>query len=349
MEIENQNNKRNNSISALQFPDDFNDELDWWLDKYFEYEVETSPDTQKAQRRDITLFLEFLYTNYGSIKRSSWTLKVSRAFQTYLKSMADSNGKPLRNDRTINRINAHLKTFAKWIHKNKPFTLFNPMLKIKLSESGNELDIDNAITPEEREKLLSVADNLLNLNSLSRDKHRYKDKDKPQLKYKRPYRDKAIIYTLIETGMRRSDVINITLDKVNFKTKKIYIRGKKISKYQISKLGINAIKDYIKKERENDYDKWQSNVLFLPSSTVNRGKGKLTPCVINSIWNRVCKEAGIVGKTPHSSRHAMGIYIMKKTGNPAAIQKQLGHKNPAYSVQYSKVLEHKIEEILLDR
>jgi len=285
----------------------------------------------------------------GSIKRSNWTLKTSRGFQLYIKSQTDLDGKSLRNDRTTDRVIAHLKTFAKWIHRIQPFTMFNPMLKIKLSDSGKFLDIDNAITSEEREKLLEVADNLVTLTALSKDKHRFKDKAKPQLKYKRPYRDRAVVYTLTETGMRRSDVINITIDKVNFKTKKIFIKGKKIYKYQISKQGINAIKDYIKKERGKDFEKWQTSALFLPSSTVSRGTGKLTPCVINNIWNKICKEAGIKGKTPHSSRHAMGIYIMKKTGNPAAIQKQLGHKNPAYSVQYSRVLEQKIEEILLDR
>lgn len=344
-----QNNRRNNNISLLQFPDNFSDDLGWWMDKYFEIEVQTSSDTQKAQKRDISLFLDYMNEQTGSIKRNNWTLKISRGFQLYLKSQTDSEGKNMRNERTTDRIIAHLKTFAKWIHRIQPFSLFNPMLKIKLSDSGKFLDIDNAITTEERIKLLKVADNLLTLTALSKDKHRFKDKVKPQLKYKRPYRDRAIVYTLTETGMRRSDVINISIDKVNFKTKKIYIRGKKTYKYQISKQGINAIKDYLKKERATDSDKWLSNNLFLPSSTVSRGTGKLTPCVINNIWNKVCKEAGISGKTPHSSRHAMGIYIMKKTGNPAAIQKQLGHKNPAYSVQYSKVLEQKIEEILLDR
>ncbi|MBI5325284.1 MAG: site-specific integrase [Ignavibacteriae bacterium] len=344
-----QNSKHNNHNTFLLFPDNFSDSLDWWLEKYFENEVHTSPETQKAQNRDINLFLDYMNVQTGSIKRNNWTLKVSRGFQNYLKNQTDSDGKSLRNERTTDRIIAHLKTFAKWIHSIHPFTLFNPMLKVKLSDSGKFLDIDKAITSEEREKLLNVADNLIELTALSKDRHRYKDKEKPQLKYKRPYRDRAIIYTLTETGMRRSDVINITIDKVNFKTKKIFIKGKKTYKYQISRLGIIAIKDYIKKERTRDADKWKTNLLFLPSSTVNRGNGKLTPCVINSIWNKVCKEAGVSGKTPHSSRHAMGIYIMKKTGNPAAIQKQLGHKNPAYSVQYSKVLEHKLEEILLDR
>ncbi len=344
-----QNYRHNNNNTLLEYPSNFTDELDWWMDKYFEFEVHTSFETQKAQRRDIALFLDYMLSRTGSIKRSNWTLKTSRGFQQYLKSQTDPDGKSLRNDRTTDRIFAHLKTFAKWIHRIQPFTLFNPMLKVKLSDSGKFLDIDNAISSEEREKLLGVADNLVTLTALSKDKHRFKDKEKPQLKYKRPYRDRAIVYTLTETGMRRSDVINITIDKVNFKTKKIFIKGKKTFKYQISKQGINAIKDYIKKERGKDIVKWQSNTLFLPSSTVSRGTGKLTPCVINNIWNKVCKEAGIIGKTPHSSRHAMGIYIMKKTGNPAAIQKQLGHKNPAYSVQYSKVLEQKIEEILLDR
>jgi len=45
---------------------------------------------------------------------------------------------------------AHLKTFAKWIHKLKPFPLDNPMAKIKLLPVGTGLEVERAITPAER-------------------------------------------------------------------------------------------------------------------------------------------------------------------------------------------------------
>jgi len=51
-----------------------------------------------------------------------------------------------------------------------------------------------------------------------------------------------------------------------------------------------------------------------------------------SIWKNVCQKADISGKTPHSARHAMGKHIIEKTGNISAVQRQLGHKNVAYSV-----------------
>jgi len=349
MKTTTQNHKRNNIMGFLEFPVNFSDNLDWWADKYFEIEVHTSPETRKAQKHDLNLFFDFLKSQFYSSSRNNWTLKLTRSFFAYLRSQTDACGKPLRNERTINRIMAHLKTFSKWIHKIHPFTLFNPMLKIKITDSGNLLDIENAITSEERIKILKTSDNLLTIDAVSKDKNRFKTSKKPTLKYKRPFRDRAVVYTLIETGMRRSDIVNINIDKINFKTRKIYLPNKKTRKYQISKHGIKAIKDYIKYERALDAEKWQSPLLFLPPCTVRKSTGQLTPCVVNNIWNRVCKAADVSGKTPHSSRHAMGKYLFKKTGNPAAVRKQLGHVNPAYSIQYSHVSEKEIENILNER
>ena len=39
---------------------------------------------------------------------------------------------------------------------------------------------------------------------------------RPRRKGYRPYRNRAVIYTLIETGMRRAAVCNIDLDDVDF-------------------------------------------------------------------------------------------------------------------------------------
>jgi site-specific recombinase XerD len=68
------------------------------------------------------------------------------------------------------------------------------------------------------------------------------------------------------------------------------------------------------------------------------------------VWNEVRDDAGIdANRTPHSARHAMGKHIMAKTGNLAAVQRQLGHKNAAYSMQYSRVSGEEIQNVLNDR
>ncbi|ETR69217.1 MAG: hypothetical protein OMM_09791, partial [Candidatus Magnetoglobus multicellularis str. Araruama] len=80
-----------------------------------------------------------------------------------------------------------------------------------------------------------------------------------------------------------------------------------------------------------------------------KGNGRLTPQIINRIWTKICETAKVNGKTPHSARHAMGKHIIDKTGNIAAVQRQLGHKNVAYSVAYSRIGDDELQRVLDDR
>ena len=55
--------------------------------------------------------------------------------------------------------------------------------------------------------------------------------------------------------------------------------------------------------------------------------------------------AGVRGKTPHTARHAMGVFLNKKGWIPA-VQRQLGHKNVQYSVQYARISRRELGEVL---
>ena len=55
------------------------------------------------------------------------------------------------------------------------------------------------------------------------------------------------------------------------------------------------------------------------------------------------------GKTPHAARHAMGRHLMNKTHNVAAVQRQLGHKNAAYSLQYARITDKELGEAVDER
>jgi integrase len=156
------------------------------------------------------------------------------------------------------------------------------------------------------------------------------------------------MYTLIETGMRRRAVTSINIVDVDILKRKITVeeKGGMRHTYQISKEGITAIMDYVNNERSADFDKWQSPALFFSPETNPNGNGRLTVKVINTVWDDICKVAGVEGKTPHSARHAMGRYIMEKTGNVAAVQRQLGHKNAAYSLQYARITDEELNGVL---
>jgi len=352
---------QSNNFALAQRPETFSDNLTWWMEQYFQFEVTTSERSQKEQRRDIERFIRFVISETGNDQRMNWSPRLSRAFKDHLINTyrVQSNGdrgeekKSRRawSDRTINRMMAHLKTWAKWVHKLMPFPLGNPMHKMKQQPVGTGLEIERALTPDERRKMLDYADRLPETEGRSRDRHRYRKQnpiERPRRKSFRPYRDRAIIYTLIETGMRRQ-AVTIDLDCIKGKRITVLEKGGHDHTYTISLEGLAAIKDYIESERDLDSTIWQSPALFLPAASRTNAKERLSTWTINNIWNKVAQKAGVTGKTPHSARHAMGIHLIEKTGNPAAVQRQLGHKNVAYSLQYTRISAKKLEEILDDR
>ncbi len=213
------------------------------------------------------------------------------------------------------------------------------------------LKIDRALTPDNRRNILDTADLLLEIGGRSKAQNRYNRTGQLKRKGYRPYRNRAIIYILIETGMRRQDVTHLNVDSIDWEKKSFTIeeKGSRIHSYYTSNNCLQAIQDYLLKERSQDMDKWKSSALFLAPFTTPHGNGRLSVRTINEIWNAICKTAGVEGKTPHSARHAMGKFIIEKTGNPAAVQKQLGHKSPLYSLQYAKSSGEDLGHILNDR
>ena len=89
--------------------------------------------------------------------------------------------------------------------------------------------------------------------------------------------------------------------------------------------------------------------MFLPDAGNAKSTGRLSPLAVNRIWNAVADIAGVAGKTPHAARHVMGRHIVEKTGNIAAVQRQLGHKNAAYSMQYARITAEELRDVLNDR
>jgi len=223
------------------------------------------------------------------------------------------------------------------------------MEKIRMNTLAAGLEIERALTPAEVRRILDAADRLPIDAGRSKDRKRYrKMKERPMRKGARPYRDRAVMYTLVNTGMRRGGICSMTVENISFKEKSIRTleKGGIEHTYAINRQGLAAVKDYLERERPGDNERWQSNQVFLSEKSRSTGKGLLTPQTINKIWNQVAAIAGVDGKSPHSCRHAMGKLIMDKTGNVAAVQRQLGHRNAQYSLQYSRITRKELDQVL---
>jgi integrase len=261
--------------SLIRVAEGIPDTISWWLEQYFRFEVTTSQSSRKVQRRDLQLFLDYLIEEEGSDKRVRWTPRLSKGFQDYLRKER-VEGKRRWSDRTVNWVMAHLKTFAKWVHKLRPFPLGNPVEKIALVPVGTGLEIERALTPQERRKLLDASDLLLKVGGRSKDRCRYRKIERPTHTNYRPLCNRAIIYALIETGMRRAAVTNLDLANVDWKQRALPVeeKGGRTHSYSISREGIEAIKDYVEQERQGDAAHWQSPALFLSApATLGLGRG----------------------------------------------------------------------------
>jgi len=334
-----------------------NDTISFWLESFFQVEVSNSIKSQKQQRRDIEIFKIFLIATEGSDDRLLWTPRLTSLYLNHLRATILDDGQRRWSDRTINRMLASLKTFAKWIDfitqrpefKFKPFPLGNPMRKIKAFTIGNQLEIERALTEQERRRILNAADQLLITEGFSNDRNRYKDiNSRPRKKYARPYRDRAIIYLLTGSPVRRAAVVNLKTSDIDFEGKRITVleKGALLQKYVITKEAAEALKDYLTNER--NLDAATSPYFFLSVSNNPQAKENLSPESINYIWNKVCKLASVENKTPHSTRHYMGRKIADKTRNPAAVQLALGHKNASTSLQYMRFTYDELDKALLE-
>ncbi len=340
-----------NTLPKL-FQSEWPDTISAWAEVYLRHEVTTSARSRQEQQRDLQLFLDYLVQAAGSDQRLEWTPRLSRAFVDQLRRERRDDRRRW-SDRTVNRIVAHLKTFAKWLHKYSPFPLGNPMEKIKTLPVGM-LEIERALTETERRKLLDAADCLPVIGGRSRDKRRFKNTPPPERARRKGYRawrNRAIVYLLIETGIRRAEVISIDLADIDLDHRTVTLteKGGQRRRCSVSREGMCAIHDYLEHERELDGRRWHSGALFLPAATVAGSTGRLVPSTINLIWNEVCQLAGVTGRTPHAARHAMGLHIVKKTGNPRAAQCQLGHRNPATTMPYLQFSQAELQAVLDDR
>jgi len=143
------------------------------------------------------------------------------------------------------------------------------------------------------------------------------------------YRDKAIVLTLYDTGMRLGELLGIKLSDIEIEGRHITVLGKgnKTRTLQVSAKTLKAIWQYIK-FRGNPND-----ILWLSEE-----RRPLTESGLKQIIRRISKRAGIEGKKlgPHTFRHTFANNFLDAGGDPLDLKYLLGHSSLKMVENYVK-------------
>ena len=116
-------------------------------------------------------------------------------------------------------------------------------------------------------------------------------------------RDKAILLTLLDTGLRASEFCSLTIDAVNLDAERIVVMGKR-GKERIVRLGYKAqaaIDRYLRQRHSP-----------LPQLWIGRQGEPLQPNGLFQLVKRIAKRAGVANPGVHRFRHTCATWMRDK-------------------------------------
>lgn len=151
-----------------------------------------------------------------------------------------------------------------------------------------------------------------------------------------PFRDRAMILLLLDTGIRASECCNLTIRDLNKVTNHILVfgKGKKERSIPISKNTLNAIDEYLQARRNKD----RNSPIF-----VKTNEKPIDRVLLRRILARPGTKAGVGKVHPHRFRHTFAIQFLRNGGNIYSLQKILGHSTLDMVKRYLAIAQHDLD------
>ena len=219
---------------------------------------------------------------------------------------------------SIKLIVVALKIFFRWLHARKRIAtdvtevLPLPRTERYLPETMNELQVDHL------------------LEGIPTDAPR-------------GLRDRAILELLYASGLRVSELVNLTLDRLDFDNRIVRVTGKgnKTRLVPVGKKACDAIGAYLEKERPGMVRKRTGSEVFLSA----RGT-KLTTVRIWQIVKACAKNAGLeVNVYPHLLRHSFATHLVGNGADLRIIQEMLCHADISTTQIYTHVDQQRLKAV----
>ena len=257
---------------------------------YLEVERDYSPLTVCAYRSDGKFFCTALAELGSECAVESVTQQTVRQYISLLR------GRGLRSSSIARRL-CSLRSFWKYL-RDCEYTVRDPFLKISTPKKASRLPV--YLSAEECAALLQGAER--------------------QRSVFLAFRDKAVLATLVFAGVRRGELLKLTVGSVDVQGRKLLVQKGKGNKARVVPLAeplAEALQDWLELRPACHHD-----ALFTTQGRAPMGIRGLT-----SALRRALEQAGIrkPGITLHSLRHSFACLLLQNGCDLYSLSKMLGH------------------------
>lgn len=279
--------------------------------EYLTVELGLSANTRQAYERDLRLFCKTL-----GFKNSDALVNVSREQITGYMTQLKEKGLAAA---TIARKLAAIKAFYRFMTA-EGYMDANPAEVVEAGTKG--IKLPRVLSEDEVVRLLN----------------------QPDITTAEGFRDRTMLEVLYATGMRVSELINLTLDRVDLNMKYIIAFGKG-SKERIVPLGSVAaefLQQYIEKVRPKlTHADRNTNIVFLAF-----GGHELTRQRFWQIIRAYGRKANInKALTPHILRHSFATHLLDNGADLRSVQELLGHSDISTTQIYTHLTNKRLRDI----
>lgn len=283
---------------------DFADEFQFYLTT----EKNASKNTLESYMRDLSQFLSYLnsngFNNIKDVKNSDFLQYIE-----YLQKLGKSYS-------TITRTTASLKNYFLFLLHNKYITE-TPVYGVNLKKEEKKLP--EILTNKEIELLLN----------------------QPDCTDLKGCRDKAMLEMLYATGIRVSELINITLNDINIQVGILHLNSAKNERViPMYPEAVKSLLNYCTKVRDTVVLDPEQEYLF-----TNMNGNKLTRQGFWKIIKQYAKQANINKDiTPHTLRHSFAAHLLENGAPLKEIQEILGHADISSTQVYAQMIRNKYSQ-----
>ena len=270
---------------------------------YLRFEKKYSENTISSYKRDLNKLNSYLKKDFTKLTKAD--------IQKYIQDLSKN-----KNSNTISRTISSLKGFYKFLEINK-YTNTNPLTTIISPKTARKLP--KVLSEEEVNKLLDI-----NLNN---------DFD---------YRNKAMLELMYSSGLRVSELINLTVNDVDLKNSlvRIFGKGSKERIVPLNDYATEALNNYILYHRPKLFKQKENNYLFL-----NNHGNQMTRQGFFKTLKKIAKEKGIKSElSPHTLRHSFATHLLKYGADLRSIQELLGHSDISTTQIYTHITNEMLEK-----
>jgi integrase len=184
------------------------DSLFWWIQRYQDLAVTGLRSKAVANKIALHLqrFLLFFQQSYGHDRISICLCRDVVVWQQTLQTQGFSNA-------TVNSYLASLSGFMTWVEAQAPTLIANGKPTKGLGELGLPAPDPRALSEDQIRTLKNLCDRLPRFYKLKGRRHRGREAQ-PLHRRARPWRDRAIVFVLLSTGLRREELTQLNLDQI---------------------------------------------------------------------------------------------------------------------------------------